>query len=355
MKKKYISLVFSVFAIICQMMVGAFGAGNASALDTENFYFDDFTADYYLSQDEEGISHLKVVENFTTIFPDYNQNKGICREIPFTNYGGVNVTLPALTRYNMKLLRNGLSEPIYSIEKYSDYYEVCTGDDDYVKGKQVYTFEYEFEKVVTDFGDYQELYWDTNGNGWTQKFNSVTAKLHFVGDDVKSSFTGGSWCYVGSYGEKGSERCKITKTSDGVEFTASNLRKYENLTFDVELKPGAFVVPEPEKSYIFIYLLLIVAVVAALMLISPIKKYVESRKLANFYKGLFETPEYQPHPKYSLTELTELYFGRKKDSKVGILLDLVIRGKVKIVKGESGLLGGHKWQVEVVNLDDVVL
>ena len=44
-----------------------------------DFYFEDFTGDYYLSKDAEGISHLKVVESVTAVFPEYKQNKGICR------------------------------------------------------------------------------------------------------------------------------------------------------------------------------------------------------------------------------------------------------------------------------------
>ena len=158
-----IRLSFSLIFIMLLALV----PGRAFA-DTENFYFEDFTADYYLTRDKDGVSHLRVVENFTTIFPDFKQNKGICRTIPFTNQDGANVTLPFLTSFDIKLTRNGLSEPIYSIDKLRDSYDVCTGDENYVMERQIYTFEYEFEKVIMDDAttDHQELYWDTNGNGW---------------------------------------------------------------------------------------------------------------------------------------------------------------------------------------------
>ena len=73
----------------------------------QDFYFEDFTGDYYLSKDDEGISYLKVVESVTAVFPDYKQNKGICRQIAYTNQNGANITLPmgiivcALGRMNM--------------------------------------------------------------------------------------------------------------------------------------------------------------------------------------------------------------------------------------------------------------
>ena len=142
------------------------------AVNVDNFYFSDFTGDYYLSKDADGLSRLKVVESVTVVFPDYNQNKGICRQIPFTNQAGKNITLPSLTKSNITITRNGLPENIYSIDKGDGYYSVCTGTEEYVLGEQTYVFKYEFTKVVTEFSEdgkeWQELYWDTNGNGAIQ-------------------------------------------------------------------------------------------------------------------------------------------------------------------------------------------
>ncbi|MBR0468050.1 DUF2207 domain-containing protein [Candidatus Saccharibacteria bacterium] len=311
----------------------------------QDFYFEDFTADYYLSKDEEGISHLKVVENATAEFPNHKQNKGICRQIPFTNQNGENITLPNLTQANIKVTRNGAAEPIYSIEKDSGYYNVCTGTEKYVLGEQVYGFEYEFDKVVTDFGNYQELYWDTNGNGATQKFNKVTARVHL---DDTDWWTGESWCYVGRYGESGQDRCKMTKLEDGVEFVATKLKAYENLTFDIELKPGSFVVPEPEENYIYVWILagLITICIAAILL--AMRKFMKTREKAKYYKSIFVKPEYQPNLKYSLPEMAEIYIGKKKDAKVAMLLELVVKRKIELIKGEK-----KKWSIKVKNLNGV--
>ena len=173
-------IFFSGAILVVFQLLACFAGPLNTFADTSNFYIDDFTADYYLFRDAEGISRLKVQESITAVFPTFNQNKGICRYIPFTNQGGVNVTLPRLTRSDIVVTRNGEPEPIYSIDKYDDYYEACTGDESYVLGEQNYIFQYEYEKVVTDYSDYQELYWDANGNGWSQRFNSVTARVHFA-------------------------------------------------------------------------------------------------------------------------------------------------------------------------------
>ena len=212
-------------------------------------------------------------------------------------------------------------------------------------GTQVYGFEYEFDKVVTDFGDYQELYWDTNGNGATQKFNKVTARVHLADADW---WTGESWCYVGRYGENGQDRCKTTKLEDGVEFTATKLSAYENLTFDIELKPGSFVVPELEKNYVYVWILMGLIAICVVAILLAVRKFMKTREKARYYKGLFVKPEYQPSAEYSLPEMAEIYIGKKKDAKVAMLLELVVKRKIELVKGEK-----KKWNINVKNLDGV--
>ena len=346
MKRFGITLFSIMFVLVCQVYVGV---GRASAVDTDNFYFSDFTADYYLSKDTNGISHLRVVEQLTAEFPNFNQNKGIRREIPFANQGGINTVLPNLTRNDIKVLRNGEPEPIWDISRNGDYYSVETGTDDYVLGTQIYTLEYEFEKVVTDFGDYQELYWDTNGTGWPQRFSQLTARLHF---DDESVWTGEAWCYVGSYGQSGQNRCTIIETSDGVEFSANNLGVHENLTFDAELLPNSFVVPEPEKDYTLLIVAGVVIVGCLALLAYKIKKYQETAQKIKEYNGIFVAPQYQPHPEYSLAEMAEVYLGKKKDVKVGILLDLIVKKKVELhKKGDEGINIKSRWALLVKDTD----
>ena len=341
------------FVLFLMVVVGSLVSAPVNA-GVHDFYFSDFTGDYYLSKDTEGISHLKVVESATAIFPDFNQNKGICRQIPYTNQDGTNVTLPSLSKSNIKVTRNGQVEPIYSIEKNTErnnyYYEVCTGTDDYVTGKQKYTFEYEFTKVVTEFvengREFQELFWDTNGNGAQQRFDKVTARLHFKDPSV---WSGDSWCYVGKYGVKGSERCTISKIEDGVEFSADNLSAYENLSFDVELLPKSFVVPEPDANYAYVWLTVILAAICVIVIMYAVRKYMKTKDKENYYKALFVKPEYQPNKDYGLPEMAELYLGKKKDAKVAMLLELVVNKKIELRKGE----GKKEWSIIVKNLDNV--
>ena len=318
--------------------------------DTDNFYFSDFTADYYLSKDSEGISHLKVVENLTAEFPNFAQNKGIRREIPLSNQDGKNITLPNLEESNVTLLRNGTREPIWDLKRVGDHYVLETGTDDYVLGTQVYTIGYEYERVITEFPDHQELYWDTNGNGWLQGFDSVTARVHFA-DDLLGAYTGEKWCYVGKYGENNQTRCNITEIDDGFEFTAGRLNSYENLTFDIEIKPNTFVVPEPEISYALVVATVVFSLIAVLIVAVYYAKNQDTREKVKKYKDMIVAPQYQPNSTYDLIEMAEVYLGFKKDVKVGMLLDMIVKKKILLRKKEETLSSGKKWEI-VINERD---
>ncbi len=338
-------LIYSLLTLVAPVFMSA---GMVSAVDTDNFYFSDFTADYYLRKDDEGISHLRVVENLTAEFPSFNQNKGIRRYIPFINAEGTNVTLPGLDESKIKVLRNGEPEPIWKISREGDYYSVETGTDDYVNGRQVYTFEYEFEKVIIDFDGFQELYWDANGNGWPQSFKSVTARLHFE-DDLYIKYNGVSECYTGKYGENTS-KCQISELYDGIEFTTKNMGAYETLTFVVGFEPGSFVVPEPEVSYATVIITVVIGIICTGVLIFYIYKYQKTSRKIREYKGIFTAPQYQPSAEYGLAEITEVYLGKKRDVKVGLLLEMIVKKKVELhKKGDKGVNTSSKWSLVVKN------
>ena len=59
--KKFFATMFVLITTMISVPVYA---------STDNFYFSDFSADYYLTKDAEGVSHLKVVEQLTAEFPN---------------------------------------------------------------------------------------------------------------------------------------------------------------------------------------------------------------------------------------------------------------------------------------------
>ena len=312
------------------------------AATANDFEFEDATFDYYLKKTDSG-SRMKVVEKFTAVFPDFNQNHGIERMIPSTNQDGANRTIDNL---EISVTRNGINEP-YSISEESDYYTVRIGSaSTYVHGVQEYILEYEFKNVITDFDTFQELYWDTNGTGWWQPFGSLTATVHLEGG-LENSLKPEAWCYVGSYGESGQDRCNIQKTTDGFTFTAENLRRQENLTFVIQFDSGTFTVPIT-YNYIPLEFGIIFLILAIVGISLGLKFYGYANKKRKAYKNLFTPAQYQPYPDLSVAELAKIYIGKTKSPLVATILELAVNGHVELVRGKKKLLSSkYNWSLTV--------
>lgn len=354
-----LSLYCITLAVICQAFLPISRTFATSYVN--NFYFKNYQADFYLGKAEDNTSRLRVVEEFTAVFPNNNQNHGITRVIPYTNQDGKNLTMQSDNYLEINLWHNGKEERPYKVEGDDGFFTVYIGDaDTYVHGEQVYKLEYEFINVITEFTDddksWQELYWDTNGNDWSQRFDQVNVNLHFEDSAIKDAFTGKSWCYVGRYGDSGQNRCKISQTSDGLNFTASKLSSRENLTFDVEFQPGTFTMPRQTYSYIFFIIFVIELLVTIAIAITIFNCYRSSKAKREYYQGLFIKPEYAPPEGFTVAEMAANHIknGSLGNSKVATLMELAVKGKVEIRKLESKTkLGKTKtmWRVRVKSVD----
>ena len=334
------SLILTVFITLLPNTI--------AVASSQDFYFTDFTADYYLTKQADGTSKLHVKEVLTAVFPDYDQNHGINREIPMYNQGKKNRTVKNQGALNLTVLRNGLPEKINKIENEGDYYNVYIGDADvYVHGEQVYTLEYDYTDVITEFDKYQnnvsgrddvvklfqELYWDSNGTGWRQSFEKVTARLHLE-TDAYNNLRSDVWCYVGRFGTNDPDRCTIVNTADGYSFSANNLKSGENLTFVVSFEPGTFNVVM-DKSYILVILLIIEIIISLFVIIRKVLRWKKEAKMQqNLYRSTFVAPQYQP-PENRLIHVAEgeqIYLKGTKTSYVATLLELAVAKAVSITK-----------------------
>lgn len=355
MFKKFLLILVAVFC--CGLTpTHAFAVTYSSA---NSFYFKDFTADYYLWRDDDGTSRMLVLEELTAVFPSSNQNHGITRVIPFTNNDGKNLTMNTGDTIYIDVERNGVEEPVSKVEVGDGYYNVYIGDaDKYVHGEQVYTLMYEFENLILDFEDWQELYWDANGNDWNQRFDHVTARVH-LDESIADKFTGETSCYVGKYGASGQSRCETSdfteeldledgrKSFSGVEFTASRLSAGETLTFDMEFNAGTFALAPKHYSYTYIIAAIIAVVGAAGLVVLMVLSFRSTAEKRKYYKNLFIKPEYTPVPDLTVAEMAGNYIGKgaRGDAKVATLLELAVNHKIEMVKTErDGAFGKKKTQ-----------
>lgn len=347
-KKLCASLILAVtcsLGVFCAPSVQAVTSGSAN-----NFYFDDFTVDYFLYRDEEtGRAKMLVMEVLTAVFPSTNQNHGITRVIPFTNNDGKNLTMNTGDTIYIDVLRNGEEEPVSKVLVGDGYYEVYIGDaDKYVHGEQVYELTYEFEDVILDFDEWQELYWDANGNDWQQRFNSVNAYVH-LDQAIAKQFTGETSCYVGRYGTSGSNRCETEEFAEdieagdklrsvyGVGFHANKLTSRETLTFDLKFEPNTFAPAPTHYSYRLLIITICVGIGACVMIALSILSYRAVDAKRKYYKGLFVKPEYTPERDYTVAEMAQNYIGKGAtgDRRVATLIELAVNHKIELIKTET--------------------
>ncbi len=377
---KRLSLYITTLLVICQVALCVAPAVSAKS-SADNFYFKSFTADYYLTKDDNGLGHLLVVEELVAVFPESDQNHGIVRNIPIVNEksDGLNnasmIVLPhqRLDKKDIKITHNGKSETADTIEDKGNYFAVYIRNPaEYVHGTQTYTLEYEFENVITAFDDkghlvfnpaaenYQELYWNTNGTGWEQPFDTLTANVHISDPSLREAWRGESWCYVGTAGASGQNRCTTTKTSDGVTFKTKGLSSRENLTFDLKLKPRTFNIPALPYNYNVIIFASIFGLALLIAIIMIIKVWVRAGANRRAYKKSFKPAQYTPMKNLSVAEIATLSLKKAKNIpeqkiRVATLIEMAVNHNIALIQGDKKIFGQYEWSIKVDNLKDVPL
>ena len=379
--KRFTLFVLAIFTFLSLLIIP-----KPASASTNNFYFKDATFDYYLKNTDSGTT-MHVKETLVAVFPESDQNHGITRAIPFSNMDGKNITVKSPEDLNLQVTRNGTTEEISRISKDEDEFIVYIGSAyEYVHGEQIYVLEYDFQNVITEFSSqninvsgehsadvaYQELYWDTNGTGWSQKFDHLTANLHLTAEQSKALLGNRTSCYVGRYGSNNSTRCSISSddettynpssitsanainppanTSETIlTFETSNLSPRENLTFAVDFSPGTFNVPELPKNYILVIITTVTGIICAiavgLAILAYFKKAHQKKK---YYKSLFKAPQYSPPKDLDVAEASILYSKKAKNPYVATLLELAVSGKITILKGEpTKILKKDTWIIQL--------
>jgi len=211
------------------------------AIDTQNFHFSSFKAEYQLGRDKEKRSILTTKETLVAEFPEYDQNHGIERAIPKT-YNGHSTSLDIVS------VRKENGDPWKFTTYESNGNEVLRiGDaNSYVRGKQTYVITYMQRDVTQYFKDTNddEFYWDTNGTQWAQAFQHVEATIT-LHESLKNALTSQFSCAQGASGS--TEPCDIIQNENGsISMRATRpMMAYENATFAIGFKPNTFAPYKP--------------------------------------------------------------------------------------------------------------
>ena len=226
--------LFSLLGLFLLVILGLVAAPGARA-DVNDFHFAAFDGQYALSIDDDGHSTLRTIETIVAVFPEFDQNRGIRRDL-ITDFKGIP------TELTLESVTDETGSPRdYETETDADVLSVTIAAADYVHGEQTYVITYTQRYVTAYYADTgaDEFYWDTNGTGWPQSFDVVSATVH-VDAALVPRLTGRVDAASGYQGQDGP--AEIIDAGDGsFEFRAERLAAGQNLTFAIGFQPGTFV------------------------------------------------------------------------------------------------------------------
>jgi len=309
----------------------------SSAQGVNDFVITSFDADYRLTnQDPQGF--LEVVE---TIELDYSgQNRGILRAIPNT-YKDNDLNLSVLS-----VTRDAQPEPYITYEE-NDNTVIRIGDaDTFITGVHSYELVYTLENVISFYDEYDEFFWDSNGDQWLQTFENVSVDLQV---DATSKSGTAAQCFAGIFGSTDQNKCQLTQRTNGLEAeSTAPLDANETLTVVQAYEKGYFTAPTWIEKY---------------------RKYVPALIAigAQIYAVLWAYKRWRKDGKDFASRATAPFFGRPKNVSVmqasylkdnnltpqhisAAIIDLSIRGFIKISEHKEKKRTKHT--LELVNLAD---
>jgi uncharacterized membrane protein YgcG len=296
------------------------------AADVDDFEFESLHVDYTLSRDADGTSRLRAVETVVALFPEFDQNRGIVRDIP-TDYQRIDLGVDVVSVTD----ENG--DPVHWEEQRwtdydgTDFVSLALGTDEFVHGRTTYVIEWTAHDVVGTFEDDQEFYWDVNGTGSSQPFGEVTATVH-LSPDLAAATTGDTACVWGYEGD--SETCDVDPAGTEISAGPIALSPAQNMTIIVGFEPGTFRPGTPiEKTWPFTVLpwVLLGILAAAALTALLLRRFVWTHAPG---RGII-VPEYEGPEDLGVMSAAEL-LGRASAGLPAQFVKLAVDGVVRLVE-----------------------
>jgi hypothetical protein len=168
--------------------------------------------------------------------------RGIIRDFPTTYRDRLGNTVTVGFKVE-EVWRDGRPEP-YRIESASNGVKIVIGQKDVFlrSGVYTYTIRYRVDRELGFFKDFDELYWNVTGNGWTFAIDRAEAYIEMPAGAKILKFA----AYTGYQGDQGHDFAVRAGDHDIVFKTTRRLAPKEGLTVAVSWPKG--VVHEPSSQ-----------------------------------------------------------------------------------------------------------
>lgn len=271
--------------------------------------------------------------------------RGIFREIPTVYDGGLfrNVQVPFEV---LGVERNGQREP-WATESMSNGVRIRIGDADVMldPGVHDYRIRYRIGRQLGFFDDFDELYWNVTGTGWRFPIDVAEARVRLP---APADF-GDRHVYTGLQGARGTNAAVVSESEAEIVFrTTAPLAPYEGLTIAVAWPKGIVTPPKAEERLVW-WLGDYGPPAAGLVgLASVVFYYIHAWRVAgrNPRAGTI-VPIFAPPDDLSpagMRYVTEM--GADNRGFAAALIDLGVRGHLRLVEGEKRLLSKPKTTIE---------
>jgi uncharacterized membrane protein YgcG len=193
---------------------------------------------------------LIVTENITVEAELREIRRGILRDFP-TTYTLPNGQRVVVGFEVLSVMRNGWDEK-YSIEGLYNGKRIRIGNPSQMlsRGTHTYTIKYRTTRQVGFFTDFDELYWNVTGTGWTFEIDQVIATIILPeGARIQANSF-----YTGAQAEKGLDARVVGEDGNRIVFrTTKRLPRANGLTVSIAWQKGIVDPPGPwtRASYFF--------------------------------------------------------------------------------------------------------
>ncbi len=184
---------------------------------------------------------LRVTEEINIHAEGQEFKRGIVRRLPrtFTDHNG----LQHRVKYAFTAVEaNGTTSPYHTTTEGDDFVLYVGEEDTYIdRGDHAYRITYTTKGQVGFFPDFDEIYWNVNGNGWAFMVDSISALIHLpAAAQVKQTA-----CYTGVLGSTETDCRDSIIDPRTVFFRGRTMGLYEGLTVAVGFQKGVVAEPPP--------------------------------------------------------------------------------------------------------------
>lgn len=341
--------LFVFLAVVAAAMILL--PSSVAAADTENFTITNFSTDYHVSKNSDGVGQASITETITAQFPDFNQNHGLRRAIP-------EVYKKNSLGLKINSVKNQEGQTLtYTTKSQNNNLVLFIGDpDSFVHGSQTYVIKYDVSNIITFYNDHDEWFWDINGNQWGQIVQNVFATVTFD-NSIADNLLPAKKCFTGS-NDSNQSSCYITEQANGSEAevmagSKRMLNPNETMTLVLGFKPGTFSKP-PVNTLAAIGQILTLVVSVLLPIIVLIVVFNKWRQSGRDPKGKgIIVPQYKPQEGLNLLVSDVILNEQMRPLAISAtILDLCIKGYLKVyeIKKKKLFKKSSEYELELTRL-----